>query len=74
MYNGHIIAEVTEFTYIGAKLTKYGNSESEVKARIDKVRGAFAALKNIWETNKISNKTKIRLFKSNFVWKNTYLK
>ena len=42
-----------------------GNSESEIKARIRKASGAFAALKNIWKTNKISNRTKIRLFKSN---------
>ena len=32
---------------------------------IRKARGAFAALKNIWKTNKTSNRTKIRLFKSN---------
>ena len=44
-------------------MTKDGNSESEIKARISKVRGAFAALKNIWKTNKISNRTKIDLLK-----------
>jgi len=60
-----IIKEVTEFTYLGAKLKKDGNSECEVTARISKARGAFAVLKNIWKTNKISNITKIRLFKSN---------
>ena len=56
------IEEVTEFTYLGAKVSTYGNSESEIKARIRKARWAFAALKNIWKTNKISNRTKIRLF------------
>ena len=50
---GHIFEEVTEFTYL------------VVKARISKARRAFAALKNTWKTNKISNITKIRLFKSN---------
>ena len=43
----------------------YIYSKSEIKARIRKARGAFAALKNIWKTNKIGNRTKIRLFKSN---------
>ncbi|KAI0231053.1 hypothetical protein LSAT2_018566 [Lamellibrachia satsuma] len=62
---GKDIEEVTEFTYLGAKVSTDGNSESEIKARIRKARGAFAALKNIWKTNKISNRTKIRLFKSN---------
>ena len=61
---GKDIEEVTEFTYLGAKVSTYGNLESESKARIRKARGAFAALKNIWKTNKISNRTKIRLFKS----------
>ena len=59
-----IVEEVTEFTYLGANITKDGNSESEVKARINKARGAFAALKNIWKTNKTSNGTKHRRFKS----------
>ena len=62
---GRDIEEVTEFTYLGAKVSTDGNSESEIKARIRKARGAFAALKNIWKTNKISNRRKIRLFKSN---------
>ena len=62
---GRDIEEVTEFNYLGAKVSTYGNSESEIKARIRKARGAFAALNNIWKTNKISNRTKIRLFKSN---------
>jgi hypothetical protein len=54
-----LFEEVTEFSYLGAKLTKDGNSEYEVTAGISKVRGAFAALMNIWKTNKISNRTNI---------------
>ena len=42
---GHIIEEVTAFTYLGVKVTKVGNLEYEVKARISKARRAFAALK-----------------------------
>ena len=57
--------DVTEFTFLGAKVTKYGNTEAEIKTRINKERGAFAALKNIWKTKMISKKTKIRIFKSN---------
>ena len=62
---GFIIEEVTEFTYLGTKLTNDGNSESEVKATTSKARGAFVALNNIWKNNKITNRTNIRLFKSN---------
>ena len=50
---GHIIEEVTEFTNLVVKVTKDGNSASEVKARISKARGAFVALKSIWKTNKL---------------------
>ena len=59
------VEDVTEFTYLGAKVTKDGNTEAEIKTRINKARGAFAALKNIWKTKIISKKTKIRIFKSN---------
>ena len=59
------IGDVTEFTYLGAKVTKDGNTEAEIKTMINKARGAFAALKNIWKTKTISKKTKIRIFKSN---------
>ena len=40
---GYIIEEVTEFTYFRTKMTKDGNSESEVETRISKARGAFEA-------------------------------
>ena len=63
------IKEVTGFTYrtSGPKLQKNGNTEVKIQTRINKARGAFAALKNIWETKKISKKTKIglRVLKSN---------
>ena len=37
---GRDIEEVTEFTYLGAKVSTDGNSESEIKARIRKARAA----------------------------------
>ena len=46
-------------------MTNDGNTEAEIETRINKARGSFAALKNIWKTNMISKKTKIRIFKSN---------
>ena len=50
------IEEVTYFTYLGAKMTKDGNTEVKIKTRINKARGALAALKNIWKTNKSPRK------------------
>ena len=46
-------------------MTKDRNTEAGFKTRINKARGAFAALKNIWKTKMISKKTKIRIFESN---------
>ena len=46
-------------------MTNDGNTEAELKTRIHKGRGAFAALKNIRKTKMISKKTSIRIFKSN---------
>ena len=63
-FGEQFIADVTEFTPLGATVTKDGNTEAEIKTRINKARGAFAALKNIWKTKIISKKTKIGNFKS----------
>jgi len=63
--NSEIIEEVQEFVYLGSKLSTEGNSEVDVRARISKARGVFAALRNIWKSTKISTNTKLRIFKSN---------
>ena len=44
MIGGRDIEKVTEFTYLGAKVSTDGNSESEIKARIRKARGVFIVL------------------------------
>ena len=62
---GTDIKEVEEFVYLGSKITTDGNSELDVNARIAKATGAFAALRTIWKSTKISTKTKVRIFKSN---------
>ena len=62
---GHIIEEVNEFTYHGAKMSKDGNTDSEVRARISQARVSFAVLRNIWKTNKINKRTNIRLLTNN---------
>ena len=44
---GHLIKEVTEFTYHGANMSKDGNTDSEVRARISQARVSFVILRNI---------------------------
>nr|KAG5704191.1 hypothetical protein BaRGS_009721 [Batillaria attramentaria] len=63
--NGEALEEVEYFTYLGSKMTTDGDSEKEVRERISKASQAFASLKTVWRTRKISTKTKLRLFKSN---------
>ena len=42
-----------------------GITEADVKARIGKARAAFLQLKNIWKSNVLSLKNKIRIFNTN---------
>ena len=48
-YGINIIKEVTEFTYLGAKLTINGTCDTEISARISKARQAFGMLKSTWK-------------------------
>jgi hypothetical protein len=58
--DGTSMEEVNDFVYLGSKITTDGDSEVDVQAT-----GAYAALRNIWRSSKISSHTKIRIFKSN---------
>ena len=63
--NNSTIEEVKHFVYLGSEVTSDGNSEKDVNARLSKARGAFAALRNIWKSPKLSFTSKIRIFKTN---------
>ena len=59
------LEEVETFTYLGSVINQQGGTDADVKTRIGKARAAFIALKNIWRSNLIKSRTKIRLFNSN---------
>jgi len=59
------IEDVESFTYLGTKITKDGNSQNEITSRLSKARQTFSRLKHIWNSRRISLKTKIRLYRSN---------
>ena len=63
--SNNTVEEVQEFTYLGSKITTDGDSGADVQSRISKARGAFAILKTIWRSSKISTVTKLKIFKSN---------
>ena len=63
--NGEVVDEVDHFTYLGSKVSTSGDGEEELLVRISKASQAFASLRGNWRSKKISQKTKIRFFKSN---------
>ena len=62
---GKPLEEVTSFTYLGSIVDTTGGTEADIKARIGKARTAFIQLQKVWKANKLSLKTKLRLFNSN---------
>ena len=62
---GEELEEVKQFCYLGNTLTTNGDVLDEVKIRIGKTNAAFIKLRNIWKSNSVTNKTKIRIYRSN---------
>ncbi len=51
-----------DFLYLGSKIDENGGTLLDIQQRINKARGAFSRLKNIWSANNISLHLKIKLF------------
>ena len=65
MVNEEAVDEVDHFTYLGSKVSTSGDGEEEILVRISKASQAFASLRSTWRSKNISQKTKIRFFKTN---------
>ena len=63
--NGEVVDEVDHFTYLGSMVSTSGDGEEEILVRISKAIQAFASFRGTWRSKNISQKTKIRFFKSN---------
>ena len=59
------LERVQSFCYLGSILTGAGGTDEDIKERIKKAGQMFSAIQKIWSSNNISQKTKIKLFKSN---------
>ena len=46
-------------------MTADGDCTDEIRARISKAAGAFAMLRQIWNSPSIGLKTKVKIFRSN---------
>ena len=59
------LEEVDSFTYLGSIIDKKGGVTADIRARIGKARQSFATLKPVLRADKLTNRTKLRLFNSN---------
>ena len=59
---GNPVKQVTEFTYLGAKITSDGRIDKEISVRIHKATGAFNQLNNIWKNKNIGVPVKVRIY------------
>ncbi|VDO90762.1 unnamed protein product [Schistosoma mattheei] len=63
--DGETREDVESFTYLGSIIDEQGDSDADVKARIDKARTAFLQLKDIWDSKQLSTNIKVRIFNMN---------
>ena len=65
MIDGQGVAEVDEFTYLGATVCKEeGAGMKDPKNRLSKARSALVRLKRIWRSNTTLRRTKLRLYRT----------
>ena len=62
--NGQALEDVEKFVYLGATVCKQGGGDEDIKARLGKARGAFVKLNRVWNSNSVTKKTKIKLYKT----------
>lgn len=62
--NNRELEDVDKFVYLGATVSQQGGGMEDMKGRVSKARSTFIKLKKIWNSNNISKKTKIRLYKT----------
>ena len=66
--NGKEIEDVGEFTYLGAKICREGGGMKDLRNRLSKARSAYTRLKRIWNSKKITRRTKIKLYNFTSRW------
>jgi exonuclease III len=63
--DGKKLEETREFCYLGSIVNSTGGTEKDIERRIGLARKAFNSLNKIWTTKAITNKTKLKIFRSN---------
>ena len=62
--NGLVLEDVEKVTYLGVTVCKQRRGEDDIKVRLGKARGVFVKLNQMWSSNSVTMKTKIRLYKT----------
>ena len=63
--DGQKMETVDRFTNLGSIVDVDSGTDADVKSRINKATHAFAVLKPIWKSRKITFRTEIRPFNTN---------
>ena len=63
--HGEPFENVDDFTYLGSIISKENGVKKDISARLNKARGAFSRLRNIWKSKQFKLKTKLRIYNSN---------
>ena len=61
------IEDVDGFDSRGAKLTKHGGTDDNIRSKLENAGAALNKLSKIWRSGQLSKNTKIRIFKSNVI-------
>uniref|UniRef100_A0A0L8HA18 DUF6451 domain-containing protein n=1 Tax=Octopus bimaculoides TaxID=37653 RepID=A0A0L8HA18_OCTBM len=62
---GAPVEDVSEFVYLGSKISKSGGSDEDITARGKNAWQAFAILRLVWKSTAVSTRTELRLFSLN---------
>jgi hypothetical protein len=62
---GESLEDMDSFTYLGSMVAKDGGAVQDILQQIRKANGAFIQLYPVWKNNRISTRTKLRIFRSN---------
>nr|XP_032513083.1 uncharacterized protein LOC116767039 [Danaus plexippus plexippus] len=59
------IEKIHKYTYLGSIVSESGGAEEDIASRIAKSRAAFAQLRPVWQSRKLTRRVKLKIFRSN---------
>jgi hypothetical protein len=65
--DGEMLEDVDSFCYLGSMIDKNGGVEEDVKTRIGKAQNAFNMMSKIWQSWRLSTKTKVIIFNTTVI-------